>query len=141
MPEWIQQIDEQVLAWFQDHRTSWLNYNLQQVTALGSATVIVLLCLFAAGLLLLEKQVLKAVLVLVLPIGAYFAADAIKDAVTRQRPLVGQPPKALSKSHSFPSGRACLSMAGFLVVAISLKPFCGGGRTRMCCSGRSAWRC
>jgi len=38
MPEWIQNIDDQVLHWFQGHRTPWLNYNFQQVTALGSTT-------------------------------------------------------------------------------------------------------
>jgi membrane-associated phospholipid phosphatase len=121
MPEWIQQIDDEVLHWLQEHHTAWWDYNLQQVVTLGSTTVVVLLSLFVIGLLLFDRQFTRAILVLILPIGAYFATDAIKDAVARPRPLVGQPPKRLSSSGSFPSGHSSMVMTGFLVAALALK--------------------
>jgi undecaprenyl-diphosphatase len=121
MPEWIQSIDDQVLQWLQNHHTAWLDYNLQQVVTLGSTTVVALLSLFVIGLLLMERQFTKAILVFLLPIGAYFTTDAIKDAIARPRPMVGQPPKALSSSGSFPSGHASMSMVGFLLAALGLR--------------------
>jgi undecaprenyl-diphosphatase len=121
MPDWIQQIDDAVLHWFQEHHTGWWDYNLQQVVTLGTTTVVALLSLFVIGLLLFDRQFIKAILVFLLPIGAYFATDAIKDAVARPRPMVGQPPNRLSSSGSFPSGHSSMVMAGFLIAALAMK--------------------
>lgn len=121
MPEWIQQIDDGVLHWLQQHHTAWWDYNLQQVVTLGTTSVVALLSAFVIGLLLFDRQFTKAILVFLLPVGAYFATDAIKDAVARPRPVIGQPPKPLSSSGSFPSGHSSMAMTGFLIAALALK--------------------
>lgn len=121
MSEWIQSMDDQVLHWLQEHHTQWLDYNLQQIVTLGSTTVVALLLLFVFGLLVFERRFTKAVFVLILLFGAYFTTDVIKDAVSRPRPMIGQPPKALSRSGSFPSGHSSIAMTGFLLAALALK--------------------
>jgi undecaprenyl-diphosphatase len=127
MPEWIQEIDDQLFHWLQQHHSAGLSYNLEQVVTLGSSTLVALLAVFVCGLLLLDRQFIRAVLVLVIPVGAYFAAEGIKVAVARPRPLVerspGQPPKALSSTPSFPSGHATISMMGLLLTAFGLQDF------------------
>jgi undecaprenyl-diphosphatase len=139
MPEWIQSIDDQVLHWFQEHHTKWLDYNLQQVTALGSTTVLGLLSLFVIGLLLLDRKLARAVLVAAILIGAFYATDAIKEAVARPRPVLGHSGKAASASASFPSSHASLSMTAFLVSVLCLRDLGRRAGLRGACAYAVLW--
>jgi undecaprenyl-diphosphatase len=128
MPGWIQEIDDQLLQWFQEQHTRFLDYNLNNVTALGSTTVLALVLLLALGTLLLAGQCKKAILTVIVIVGAYLATDEIKYHVARHRPVLAPVAKAKvdarakTDSPSFPSSHASLSMAVFLTLALCLRP-------------------
>jgi undecaprenyl-diphosphatase len=127
MPEWIQDIDSEVLHWFKDKRNDFLTYNLNNITALGSTTVLALVVLCALGFLVLTRHFKRAFFVAVLIVAAYFATEGLKDQVNRHRPPPDPPAKA-KKSKSFPSSHASLSMSVFLLLALCLRPPSGSGR-------------
>jgi undecaprenyl-diphosphatase len=124
MPEWIQQfdhwiqrIDDQVLDWFQGQRTPFFTEHLDNITALGSATVITLAGVFAVGLVLLRRHYLTALMAAVLLVGTHEATWQIKELVPRARPNVARPAKEV-RMDSFPSSHASRSMATSLILAL-----------------------
>jgi undecaprenyl-diphosphatase len=116
MPEWIRSIDKQAIRWMKEYHNDWLTYNLKNVTALGSTTLLALIALLALGILLLSKQYKKALFFVVLVVGVYYATQGIKTAVARKRPAA-----AKSHSPSFPSSHASLSMAVFGMLAFCVR--------------------
>jgi undecaprenyl-diphosphatase len=119
MPEWIQDIDNDILQWFQEQHTPFLTRNLGDLTFLGSTTVLTVVALIGVGALLLYGRWTRAFLAAVLMVGCYFATDYVKDQVARHRPVV-QGVKA-PHSASFPSSHASLSMVVYLTLAFSLR--------------------
>jgi undecaprenyl-diphosphatase len=126
MPEWIQNVDKQFIEVIRDHHDKWLTYNLNNVTALGSTTVLALVAVVTLGGLVLMAQCKKAFLFAVLVIGAYYATNGIKNVVARHRPA-----GAKSHSASFPSSHSSLSMAVFGMVALSVRKRGIEGRRRL----------
>jgi undecaprenyl-diphosphatase len=120
MPSWIQGIDERLLRWFQEHHTPFLDFNLQNLTALGSTTVLAVFSLFFLGLLLLDRQYKRAFLVVVILVAAYSATQGLKSWVDRPRPILGHPARAAVSSASFPSSHASLAMTVYPVFALCL---------------------
>jgi undecaprenyl-diphosphatase len=122
MPEWIQQIDEVVLQWVREHQDPNLRRSLADLTALGSATVLALVALFAAGALLRNRLYGRALLVVLVAVGSYFASEGLKSVVDRPRPpAVGPGGPAVPASASFPSSHALRSAAVLLVAALALR--------------------
>jgi undecaprenyl-diphosphatase len=115
MPEWVQSIDDDVLAWFARHHTTFLEVNVPEFTRLGGRTLIAVFGLVALGVLLLAGQFRKALFLVVLVLGVHYATQGIKTAVARPRP-----PQAKSHSKSFPSSHASLSMGLFGMLALCL---------------------
>jgi undecaprenyl-diphosphatase len=130
MPEWVQQIDDEVLQWFREHHTDFLDYNLNNITALGSTTVLAFVLVIAVGALLLIGQCKRALFAALVIVGTYFATNEIKAQVDRPRPgpVAAANPKKPSanapkkSSASFPSSHSSLSMAVFLTLALCLRP-------------------
>ncbi len=120
MPTWINDIDLEVLNWFQTQRTDWLNYNVSNFTALGSTTVLAVVVVIALGFLLLYGQCRKVFLVAVIVVGAFYATEGIKTAVARPRPTLGVNAKPRAP-RSFPSSHSSLSMTVFMVLALCLR--------------------
>ena len=131
MPDWIQNLDDQVLRWFLDNHCKFLDQNLRAVTELGSRTVLALFAAFILGVLLVALQFRRAVLVALVLAGAYYATDTLKTEVARKRPNIAN---AAGKGRvgSFPSSHASLTMAVFLVGAASLRVRPAGPRGRGC---------
>ncbi len=122
MPEWIQSIDDEVFGWFQDHHTRWLDFNVNNLTVLGTTTLLAIIGLVTLGALLLCRQCKKAVFFVVLVVGVFYATQGIKTAVARHRP-----PKAKSHSASFPSGHSSRTMAVLGLAALCLRSRGQGG--------------
>jgi hypothetical protein len=88
MPRWIQGIDEELVRWFQAQHTRVLDTTLQNLTALGSTTVLALVSLYCLGLLLLDRHYQRAFLAVVVIIAAYYATQGVKAWVGRPRPVL-----------------------------------------------------
>jgi undecaprenyl-diphosphatase len=116
MPEWVQSIDDEVLAWFGQQHTKFLDINVSEFTTLGGRTLIVVFSALALGVLLLAGQCRKALFLAVLLVATSYATQGIKEAVARPRP-----PQAKSHSKSFPSSHASLSMALFGMLALCVR--------------------
>jgi undecaprenyl-diphosphatase len=121
MPEWIQDLDNDVLQWFQDRHTAWLDYNVKELTTLGGTTVLAVVVVFALGMLVVLRRYRHAVLAAILIAGVYFATEAVKDAVGRPRPVLSPKAKPQTDSASFPSSHASRSMGVFVILALCLR--------------------
>jgi undecaprenyl-diphosphatase len=93
----------------------WLEAAFQDISSLGSPTVVTLVTALALGYLLLERKCSAALLVLFSVSGAALINTVVKDLVGRPRPdIVGH----LVDVHtlSFPSGHATMSAVVYLTV-------------------------
>lgn len=120
MPRWIQDVDDDLVRWFQAQHTRFLDTTLQNLTALGSTTVLALVSLFCLGLLLLDRHYTRAFLVAVVVVAAYSTTQGVKARVGRPRPVLEHPLKATASSASFPSSHASLAMTVYPVFALCL---------------------
>jgi undecaprenyl-diphosphatase len=121
MPSWIQGVDEQLMRWFQAHHTRFLDNSFQNLTALGSTTVVTVVSLFCLGMLLLNHQYKRAVVAVVVLVAAYYATQGVKAWVGRPRPVLEQPVEAGGSSASFPSSHASLAMTVYPMYALCLR--------------------
>lgn len=94
---------------------SWLEHSMRDVTSLGSTTCLSILTLFTAGLLLILKRRLEALLVVVSVSGAAITMSLLKDFFARSRPDV-VPHLVPVFNESFPSGHAMVAAATYLTL-------------------------
>lgn len=121
-----QQFDERILAALRkadDPSTPigppWLEIAAQDITALGSATVLGLTVVAVVGFLLLQGLVRNAAFVLVASVGGWLLNDLLKALFARPRPSV-VPHLREVFTMSFPSGHALTSAVVFLTLGALL---------------------
>ena len=112
--DWLLQIDQVILSWFQSLHTGWLDGLMVFITSLGNYGGI----WFAAGIALLffPRYRCYGVLLIAGVITGYLLGDLVlKPLVARPRPFVSLPAAELlippPHSSSFPSGHALSSFA------------------------------
>ena len=117
-----QDVDERILASLRkadDPSTPigprWLGIAAQDVTALGSSTVLGLTVVAVVGFLLLQGMVRNAAFVLVASVGGWVLNDLLKAIFARPRPSV-VPHLREVFTLSFPSGHAMVSAVVFLTL-------------------------
>jgi len=122
----IQRFDERVLLWFRRPEDlsvpigpEWLLSAAREITALGSATVLLILIFSVAGYLLLERRYGLMGLVLVSTFGGVLMTTLFKDFFGRPRPSV-VPHLVPVSSLSFPSGHSLLSAVVYLTLGALL---------------------
>ena len=97
----------------------WLAEAIRDVSALGSATVVSLICGAVLGHLLLMRKRAAALLVLVAIAGGGILNNFLKSTFERPRPDFIEPLASVS-SASFPSGHATFSAITYLTLAALL---------------------
>jgi undecaprenyl-diphosphatase len=97
----------------------WLTEMARDVSALGGATVIILMSLCVSGYLLLRGRWRRVVLLAVTIAGGHLISHALKGAYERERPTV-VPHLAVVNSHSFPSGHSLSSSVIYLTMGALL---------------------
>ena len=112
--DWLLQIDQVILSWFQSLHTGWLDGLMVFITSLGNYGGI----WFAAGIALLffPRYRRYGILLIAGVITGYLLGDLVlKPLVARPRPFVSLPAAELlippPHSYSFPSGHALSSFA------------------------------
>jgi undecaprenyl-diphosphatase len=122
----IHRFDHRVLIWFRHADDlavpigpEWLLAAAREITALGSATVLVFVTLSVAGYLLLERRYGLLALVLVATSGGTLLCVLLKDFFARTRPNV-VPHLVAVESASFPSGHSLLSAVVYLTLGALL---------------------
>lgn len=121
-----QYVDERILAALRkadDPSTPvgprWLEVAAQDVTALGSATVLGLTVAAVVGFLLLQGLVRNAAFVLLASVGGWLLNDLLKAIFARPRPSI-VPHLREVFTMSFPSGHALTSAVVFLTLGALL---------------------
>lgn len=103
----------------------WLESGVRDVTALGSAPILILVTLAACGFLAFRRQVHGSLVLLVSMAGGWAASIALKGVFARPRPDLVEIPTFVS--HSFPSGHSMMSAVVYLtlgfIVSRFVKPF------------------
>jgi len=94
---------------------AWLREAARDVTALGSATVLLLTLLAVLGYLAFERQLREMVLITLAAGGGLLLSTALKGAFARPRPDV-VPHLAPVGDPSFPSGHSMLSAVVYLTL-------------------------
>jgi len=132
-----QRVDERVLRSLRTQADpavpigpSWLLPAAQNLTALGSVPVLVLVVLAVAGFLGLARLWRHLALVLGASTGGVLLLVALKRIFDRPRPTV-VPPLALETSASFPSGHAMMSAVIYLTLGTLLAQLCARWRERV----------
>jgi undecaprenyl-diphosphatase len=97
----------------------WLEIAAQDVTALGSATVLGLTVVIVVGFLLLQGLIRNAGFVLVASLGGWLLNDVLKAIFARPRPSI-VPHLREVFTLSFPSGHALTSAVVFLTLGALL---------------------
>jgi undecaprenyl-diphosphatase len=97
----------------------WLPYVARDITALGGATVLVLLTLSAIGYLLMRRKWGAAVFITVSVAGGTLVSSLFKQYFERSRPDV-VPHLMEATSASFPSGHSMLAMVTYLTLGAVL---------------------
>lgn len=97
----------------------WLPYVARDITALGGATVLVLLTLAAIGYLLLRRKWAGALFITVSVAGGTLVSSLFKQVFERSRPDV-VPHLMEATSASFPSGHSMLAMVTYLTLGAVL---------------------
>lgn len=122
----IQRFDERVLLWFRHPDNlavpvgpSWLLNAARDLSALGSATVLVFMIASAAGYLLLERRAGMLTFLLVATCGGGLIVNLLKPLFARPRPSV-VPHLVPVNSASFPSGHSLLSAVVYLTLGVLL---------------------
>jgi undecaprenyl-diphosphatase len=103
----------------------WLESGVRDLTALGSATVLVLVCMAACGFLAFRRQFHGLAVLLISMAGGWAASFSLKGIFARPRPDLVELPSYVS--HSFPSGHSMMSAVVYLtlgfIVSRFVKPF------------------
>ena len=97
----------------------WVEELARDISALGSAVVVVMLSVFVTGFLLLRRYWGRAALVTVTVLGGYLLSGALKSNYARARPDV-VPHLAEVSSASFPSGHSMASSLVYLTLGALL---------------------
>jgi undecaprenyl-diphosphatase len=97
----------------------WLTEMARDISALGGATVIILLAVVVSGHLLLRHQWRRVLLLAVTIAGGHALSHTLKNVYGRERPDV-VPHLAVVNSHSFPSGHSLSSSVVYLTMGALL---------------------
>ena len=116
---------------------SWLLPAAQNLTALGSVPVLLLVVLAVAGFLALARLWRHLALVLGASTGGVVLLVALKRIFDRPRPTI-VPALALETSASFPSGHAMMSAVIYLTLGTLLAQLCPRWRERVYVIGVAA---
>lgn len=100
----------------------WVKIIAEDITALGSATVLGLTVLAVVGFLALQGMYRNAAFVLVASVGGWFLNDLLKSMFARPRPSI-VPHLRDVWSLSFPSGHALTSAVVYLTLGVLLMRF------------------
>lgn len=98
---------------------AWLRQVAVDISALGGATVVILLSLLVSGHLLLRRRWRRVVLLAVTIAGGHLLSHTLKSAYGRERPNV-VPHLAYVDSASFPSGHSLSSSVIYLTMGALL---------------------
>lgn len=136
--EW-QAIDETILRWMRSSDDpavakgpKWLQEAGLDITALGSASVLVLVILVACGFLALYRQTAAIVLIVVSYFGGLALSNGLKLLVGRDRPDV-VPHLRDVVTPSFPSGHAATAAIVYLTLGAVLFAAIPDARGRLYC--------
>jgi undecaprenyl-diphosphatase len=110
----------------------WLRQGAEDVTALGSPTVLGLVVLATVGFLLLQRMERTALFVFVASAGGWLLNAALKRVFQRARPDVVPHLREVT-SLSFPSGHAMTSAAVYLTLGALLMRISRGRVTKFYC--------
>lgn len=97
----------------------WVEELARDISALGSAVVVVILSLFVTGFLLLRRYWGRAALVTLTIVGGYLLSHTLKSTYARARPDV-VPHLTEVSSASFPSGHSMVSSLVYLTLGTLL---------------------
>ncbi len=97
----------------------WVTIAMKDITALGSATIIVLFTVIITGYLLLQKKYYWLLMVLIATIGGALIVWGLKEFIGRTRPAVVTH-LLEERSLSFPSGHSMMSAIVYLTQATLL---------------------
>jgi undecaprenyl-diphosphatase len=97
----------------------WVEELARDISALGSAVVVIMLSLFVMSFLLLRRYRGRAALVTVTVLGGYLLSNALKSTYARARPEV-VPHLTEVSSASFPSGHSMVSSLVYLTLGALL---------------------
>jgi undecaprenyl-diphosphatase len=119
--EVIEAIDQGTLHALRPPPHSWLNPIMVGLTHLGDRNVLLGVVLFAFVCFVLLGRFRRAVIVLAIPVAAYYVGEWVKEMVNRPRPDVIWALVPVSHSSgSFPSNHSLGSMAAFLTIALAV---------------------
>lgn len=107
----------------------WLESSVRDITALGSVTVLTLVCIAVIVFLLIRRQFHAAVLVGVSSLGGALLMSALKGAFGRARPTI-VPHLVDVGSLSFPSGHALAAATVYLTLGALLARLVRGRRQK-----------
>jgi undecaprenyl-diphosphatase len=111
-----QAFDEAVLQWFQHHRSPGLTRVAMEITALGGASVTILVVLLASVFLWLSKHKWSVYVLMLVVLGTKVLNDLLKGGFGRERPSIVESITETS-SQSFPSGHAMSAFVTYASVA------------------------
>ena len=136
-----QALDETVLQWFRHADgtpigPSWLPLAAQDLTALGSHSVLTLICVLAVGLCLMARRFDVLAMLTFSGVGATVINFGLKALFARPRPSIVEPLVDVH-TYSYPSGHALMSFALYLSFAAVTAELAAGFRTRayLVCGG------
>jgi undecaprenyl-diphosphatase len=99
----------------------WVEDWVRDITALGSAAVLILMTAAAAGFLAFRRQFHALLLLLVSMVGGIGVSTLLKGLFMRTRPDLVAVPEHLSTS--FPSGHSMMAAVGYLTLGLILSRF------------------
>lgn len=99
----------------------WVEDWMRDITALGSAAVLILMSLFAGGFLLFRGQARAFLVLAVSMVGGIAVSTLLKGLFMRTRPDLVRVPEHLSTS--FPSGHSMMSAVAYLTLGFLLADF------------------
>ena len=113
-----QALDETILKWFRHGDgtpigPSWLPLAAQDLTALGSHSVLTLICVLAVGLCLMARRFDVLAMLTFSGVGATVINFGLKALFARPRPSIVEPLVDVH-TYSYPSGHALMSFALYL---------------------------
>ena len=116
-----QALDETILHWFRRADgapvgPAWLLISAQELTALGSHSVLTLIFILATGVCLMARRVDVFAMLAFSGIGATIINFSLKSLFARPRPSIVEPLVEVS-TFSYPSGHALMSFAIYLSFA------------------------
>ncbi len=136
-----QALDETVMQWLRHADSTpigpaWMPMVAQDLTALGSHSVLTLIGALAAGLCLMARRLDVLAMLAFSGIGATVINFALKALFARPRPSIVAPLVDVH-TYSYPSGHALMSFAMYLSFAAVTAELAAGMRTRayLVCAG------